>query len=78
MYELDVDMQKATASGTTTLTWSDDGGANYSSGITGTATNPRLRFQRLGSFSKRILRLTFSIASKLAITGIRARLEVGE
>ena len=77
MPELYIDMQKAGAAGTLTLSWSDDGGANYTGGVSGTATNPRARFQRLGAFFQRILRFTFAINSRLEITGVRARIEVG-
>ncbi len=78
MPELYLDMQKASAASTVTLTWSDDGGTTYSSGLTGTANIARTRWRRLGSFYQRILRFAFSIDSKLSISGVRARIEVGE
>lgn len=78
MPELYLDMQKASAAGNVTLTWSDDGGSTFTSGTTSAANVPRVRWQRLGSFYQRILRFTFSIASRLAIMGVRARVEVGE
>lgn len=77
MSELEIDMAKPATTGTITCSWSDDGGATYSTGITNTGANQRVRFQRLGSFYRRILRLTFSIASKISIIGVRARIEVG-
>jgi hypothetical protein len=78
MPELYIDMQKASTSGNVTLSWSDDGGTTFTSGTTSAANVPRTRWQRLGSFFQRILRFTFAINSKLAITGVRARIEVGE
>lgn len=77
MSELYVDMAKASAATTATLSWSDDGGVTYSAGLAGTANNSRMRFQRLGSFYQRILRLTISIASTLRIMSIRARIDMG-
>ena len=77
MSELYLDMEKPSATGTITLSWSDDGGATYTSGITKDGSSARTRWHRLGSFYNRILRFTFSINSKLAIMGVRARLEVG-
>jgi hypothetical protein len=78
MPELYLDMQKASTSGTLSLQWSDDGGANYNSAVSGTATLARVRWQRLGSFFQRVFKFTFEIASKLQIMGVRARVEVGE
>jgi hypothetical protein len=78
MPELLLDMEKPATTGTITLSWSDDGGSTYTSGVTNTGANPRTRWQRLGSFYQRILRLTFAIDSKLAIMGVRARIEGGE
>jgi hypothetical protein len=78
MPELVLDMEKPATAGTITLSWSNDGGTSYSTGITNTGANARTRFQRVGSFYQRILRLTFSIASKIALMGVRARIEVGE
>ncbi len=77
MHELELDMQKPSTTGTITLSWSDDGGSTYSSGVTATGGDAVTRFQRLGSFRQRILRLTFSIASRIAIMGVRARISVG-
>ncbi len=78
MPELLLDMAKPATTGTITLTWSDDGGSSYTSGLTSTGSSARTRWQRLGAFYQRILRLTFSIASKISIMGVRARIEVGE
>ncbi len=78
MYEIILDMQKPSTTGTITLSWSDNGGTSYTSGVTNTGGNARTRWQRLGSFYQRILRVTFSIASKISIMGVRARIEVGE
>ena len=78
MPELCLDMQKPSTAGTITLQWSDDGGLSYTTGVTNTGANQRTRFQRLGSFYQRIIRLTFLIASRIAIMGVRARIEVGE
>lgn len=77
MPEIYMDMQKTT-DGTLTLTWSDDGGATYTSGVTATMTTPRARWQRLGAFFQRILRFTITAsASKIAIMAVRARIDAG-
>lgn len=78
MPEVYLDMAKTTDAATMTLSWSDDGGTTYTSGLSGTSTNPRSRWQRLGSFYQRILRFTITVANKLTIFGVRARVEVGE
>jgi hypothetical protein len=78
MPEIYLDMQKTSASGTCSLQVSDDGGSSYSTAVSGTATNPRTRWHRLGSFFQRILRFTFVINSRMAIMGVRARIDVGE
>lgn len=78
MPEIMLDMEKPATSGTITLSWSDDGGSNYTDGVTNSGANARTRWQRLGSFYQRNLRFDFSIDSKIAIVGVRARIEVGE
>lgn len=77
MYELELEMNKVTATGTVTLTWSDDNGATWTSGVTNDMTGDRVRFHRLGSFYRRIFRLTFAIDSALEITGVRGRIDAG-
>lgn len=78
IYALELDMQKAAAAGTCNLQWSDDGGTTYSTAVAGTATNPVTRWSRLGQFRQRIFRFTFAAASKVAIMGARALIEVRE
>jgi hypothetical protein len=78
MPELYLDMEKSSETSTVSLTWSDDGGATYTSAKTANPSTARVRWQRLGAFFQRILRFTLQVNDRIAITGVRARIEVGE
>jgi hypothetical protein len=73
MHELYVDMNRPT--GTATLTWSDDAGATYTGSLAADTSQPGVRFQRLGSFRQRLLRLTLACTTPAEIVGVRARIE---
>lgn len=77
MHEMYVAQEKATASSTITMVWSDDGGVTSSSTRTADGTQARVRFQRLGSFFQRNVVLQWSTNSRVTITGVSARVEVG-
>lgn len=63
--------------GTATYSYSDDGGSNYTSHDAASMATDRLRWQRCGSFFRRIVRLTFAANARIAIDGLRARISVG-
>lgn len=65
------------------LTWSDDGGATWANVRHGVLMKTgeryvQARWTRLGSFTQRTIRITYSSASKMAVTGAFARLEGGD
>lgn len=79
MPELFVEQLPHSATSTVDLAWSDNGGVSYTTWGAHPANgqNTRLRWQRLGSFFRRTLKMKVQTNSPIAISGIRARVEVG-
>jgi len=71
---------EAGVSGDVTLSWSDDEGSSYSTGITkslGTTRTTRIIWRRLGKSRDRIYRITMSTNCKWVIIGAWLELEMG-
>jgi hypothetical protein len=80
MAELAMEAETAGAASTIDLQWADDGSSTYTTtgSHNGDGTASVVRWQRLGSFRKsRSLRFTLATNSRVAITGVRARIEGG-
>lgn len=77
--EVEICMEKVNGGspGTVTFSYSDDGGASYTTHGAQSTNQDRIRWTRCGSFYRRIHRFTFATNARVAITQVRARLDRG-